>query len=180
MQEDQSMTAAARKSVTVKAIAAELNRAVEIRRALAEHEDDPQLILDTIEGETDLAEACCVVYEETLEDETLLAGLEATIKTLQERKSRVERSIDTRRNIILMAMDKAGLQTIKGPLATLSMRETPPKVQITDEAKIPSRFWVPADPKLDRKALADALKANQAVEGASLSNGGISLSIRVK
>jgi hypothetical protein len=34
-----------------------LNRAVEIKRALAEH-DDPKLILDMIEGETDLAEMC--------------------------------------------------------------------------------------------------------------------------
>lgn len=174
------MNAMPRKSVTVKTLASELNRAVEIRRALAEHADDPQLILDTIEGETDLAEACVVVYEETLEDEILLAGIDATIESLKQRKSRVERSIEARRGIILMAMDKAGLQTIKAPLATLSMRETPPKVQVTEEAKIPSKFWKPSDPTLDRKALAEALKAGEAVEGASLSNGGISLSIRVK
>lgn len=173
------MNAMPRKSVTVKTLASELNRAVEIRRALAEH-DDPQLILDMIEGETDLAEACVVVFEETLEDETLLAGVEATIKTLQERKSRIERSIENRRNIILMAMDKAGLQTIKAPLATLSVRETPPKVQVTEEAQIPSRFWKPADPKLDKTALAAALKDGETVPGASLSNGGVTLSIRTK
>ena len=173
------MNAIPRKSVTVKTLASELNRAVEIRRALAEH-DDPQLLLDTIEGQTDLAEACVVVFEETLEDETLLAGVDATIKTLQDRKSRIERSIATRRNIILMAMDKAGLQVIKAPLATLSMRETPPKVQISEEASIPSRFWKPADPKLDKAAVTEALKAGETVPGASLSNGGITLSIRVK
>lgn len=168
-----------RASVTVHKIGAELNRAVEIKRALQEH-DDPKLILDMIEGETDLAEACCVVLEETLEDETLLAGVEATIKLMQERKSRLERSIENRRNIILMAMEKAGIPTIKGVLATLSVRPTSPKTIVKDEALIPAKFWKPSDPKLDKTALGAALKAGETVPGAELSNGGISLNIRVR
>lgn len=168
-----------RASVTVRKIGVELNRAVEIKRALQEH-DDPRLILDMIEGETDLAEACCAVLEETFEDETMLDGLKATIDLLQARKSRVERSIETRRGIILMAMEKAGLQTIKSPLATLTVRDTPPKAVIGDEALIPSKFWKPADPKLDRAAVVEALKGGEVVPGAQMSNGGVSLSIRVK
>lgn len=173
------MNAIPRNSVTVRKLSSELNRAVEIKRALQDY-DDPKLILDMIEGETDLAEACCVVLEETMEDETLLAGTESMIKTLQERKSRLERSIESRRGIILMAMEKAGLQTIKGPLATLSVRPTLPKVNISDEALIPSRFWKPSDPKLDKSALKEALDAKETIPGASLSNGGVSLSIRVR
>ena len=48
------------------------------------------------------------------------------------------------------------------------------------EALIPAKFWKPQDPKLDRAAVAEALKAGETVPGASLSNGGLSLSIRVK
>lgn len=168
-----------RASLTVRKIGLELNRAVEIRRALAEH-DDPALILDMIEGETDLAEACCVVLEETMEDEVLVEGLTAKIKELGERKSRVERSIESRRGIILMAMEKAGVGTIKSPLATLSVGTTPAKALVTDEAQIPARFWKAGDPRLDRTALGDALKAGESVPGAALSNGGINLRIRVK
>lgn len=168
-----------RNSVTVRKLGNELNRAVEIKRALQEH-DDPKLILDMIEGETDLAETCLVVLEETMEDETLLAGVEVTIKMLQERKSRLERSVETRRGIILMAMEKAGIPTIKGVLATLSVRPTPAKTIVKDEALIPARFFKPSDPKLDRTALGDALKAGETVPGAELSNGGVSLSIRVR
>lgn len=168
-----------RASVTVRKVGAELNRAVEIKRALQEH-DDPKLILDMIEGETDLAEACLVVLEETMEDETLLEGVKATIELMQARKSRLERSIESRRGIILMAMEKAGIPTIKGALATLSVRETPSKTVITDEALIPAKFWKPSDPKLDKAALTEALKAKEEVPGASLSNGGVSLSIRVR
>lgn len=169
-----------RRSLTVRKVGQELSRAVEIRKALAEHADDPQLILDTIEGETDLAEACAVVWEETLEDETMITGINAMICTLQARQARLERSIETRRGIILMAMDRAGVGTIKTPLATLSVTVTPRKVIVTDEAQIPARFWQPQDPKLDRKALGEALKASEPVPGATLSNAGITLTARVK
>ena len=168
-----------RRSVTVQKLGFELNRAVEIRRMLQE-ENDPRLILDMIEGETDLAEMVCVVYAETLEDETLTAGLKATIAELQTRLGRIEKSVETRRGLILMAMDKAGLGTIKSPLATLSVRDTPPKPVIADEAQIPARFWKPAEPKLDRAAVSEALKAGEAIPGATMSNGGIGLTIRVR
>lgn len=173
------MNAIKRNSVTVKTVGKELARALEIKELLREH-DDPTLVLDMIEGSTNLAESCCAVYEETLEDETLLAGVKATIADLKARQSRLEHSIETRRNVILMAMDRAGLDTIKSPLATLTRRPTPPKLIVADEAQIPARFWKPADPTLDRSAVKDALSAGEAVEGASLSNGGISLSIRTK
>lgn len=169
-----------RGSYTVRKIGNELNRAVEIRKALAEHEDDPRLILDTIEGETDLAEACCVVLEEIHEDEVLLEGLKAKIAELGIRKGRVEKSIETRRNIILMAMEKAEIPTIRSPLGTMSAKPTPPKLVIGDEAQIPARFFKTPDPVLDKAALKAALDAKEPVPGASLSNGGLTLSVRIK
>jgi Siphovirus Gp157 len=51
---------------------------------------------------------------------------------------------------------------------------------ILDEAILPAKFWKAQDPKLDKKAVLDALKAKEDVPGASLSNGGETISIRVK
>lgn len=170
---------APRRSVTVAKLGFELNRAVEIKRMLNEH-DDPALILDMIEGETDLAEMCCAVYEETVEDETLAAGLKATIAEFQTRLGRIEKSIETRRGIILMAMDKAGLGSVKSPLATLSVRDVPPKPLVTDEAQIPAGYWKQSAPVLDKAALNADLKAGTTIPGATMSNGGLGLSIRVK
>lgn len=173
---DQNMP---RSSATVRAIGAELNDALKLRQQLGE-DCDPKLLLDTIEGETNLAEACVFVLEQTHEDEILIEGLDAKIKELQVRKGRMEKSVADRRTIILMAMDRAGLSTIRSPLGTLSVRPTQPKAAITDEAIIPAKFFKPQDPKLDKTAVLDALKAGETVPGASLSNGGIQLSIRVK
>lgn len=164
------------KSYTVTKIGDELAGAVHLRAMLRAH-DDPQLILDAIEGETNLHEAVCVVAEEILEDEVLLVGLEVTIKALGERKSRIEKSIADRRNIILMAMDRAVVPSIKSPTCTLSVRDVPPKVVVTDEAQIPATYFATAEPKLDKRALGEALKSGP-VPGAELSNGGVGLTLR--
>ncbi len=168
-----------RRSYTVREIGAQLSEAVKLRQMLGE-DADPKLILDTIEGETNLAEACVVVLDECNEDEILIEGLAAKINELQVRKGRMEKSVETRRGIILMAMDRAGLQTIKSPLGTMSTRPTPPKTIISDEAQIPARFWKPGNPTLDRAALKAALDGGEQIPGAGLSNGGLSLSVRVK
>jgi len=168
-----------RSSVTVKVINAELREAMKLRQALGE-DADPTLLLNTIEGETNLAEACVVVLEQTHEDEILIEGLAAKIAELTIRKGRMEKSVESRRGIILMAMDKAGLHTIRSPLGTMSVRDVKPKLVVMDEAKIPARFWKPADPTIDRAAVKAALDANETIPGATLSNGGIGLSIRIK
>ena len=54
----------------------------------------------------------------------------------------------------------------------------PARVEVIDEAAIPARFWVASDPKLDKRALGDALKAGDAVEGAALVTPAPSLTIR--
>lgn len=163
------------KSYTVTKIGDELANAVQLRAALAG--DDPKLVLDMIEGSTDLHEAICVVDGEILEDESILTGLKVTIEALGARKSRLEKSIETRRSIILSAMDRVDIQSIKGPLGTLSRRPTPPQVVVTDESKIPADYFTNPEPKVDKTALKLALQKGP-VEGAELSNGGVTLSIR--
>lgn len=164
------------RSYTVTRIGDELTDAIKIREALAG--EDPALVLDMIEGSSNLHEAICVVVEEIGEDEILLAGLKAQIAKLAERKARIDKSIEDRRAIILSAMDRADIPSIKSPSATISKRPTAPAVVIEDEAEIPTRFFVPADPKLDKVALKAALEAKEEIPGARLSNGGISLTVR--
>ena len=75
-------------------------------------------------------------------------------------------------------MSMAELKKLELPQATISRKPTPAKALILDEAAIPARFWKPSDPKLDKKAVLDALKAGEAVPGTSLSNGGETIAIR--
>jgi hypothetical protein len=72
----------------------------------------------------------------------------------------------------------AEIDRLELPTHTLTIKATPPKAVITDEAALPSKFFVPQDPKLSLKAVSEALKSNEHVPGATLSNGGSTLQIR--
>lgn len=165
------------RSFTVQKVGQELANAMEIRAALAS-QDDPQLIIDMIEGSTSLHEAICVIYEENIEDEAMVSAIDKMISDLDTRKSRLQRAIEGRGNIILMAMERAEIQTIKGPVATLTAKATPPKVEIEDESLIPSKFWKVSDPTLDKRLINETVKGGEDVPGTRKSNGGICLQIK--
>jgi hypothetical protein len=62
-------------------------------------------------------------------------------------------------------MEEAGIDRIFEPDFTLSLRNAPPGLVLTDETLIPDWFWIPQSARLDRKGLLDTLKAGTAVTG---------------
>jgi hypothetical protein len=160
-----------------------LQRETEAARVLREQlaaivGDDADTMRDIIEGETNLHELIAKVVADVATDAANVAGIKAHIETMKARQERLESRIEVYRSAILNAMAIGEMKKLELPIATLSRKPTPPKVQITDEAAIPSQFWRRADPTLDKKAISDALKSNQDVPGATLSNGAETLAIR--
>lgn len=142
--------------------------------------DDDEMIATAVEGETSLLEAISGGVDRIEELKAHREAIETRIKDLQVRRDRFEDQEARIKAAIHVAMGQAEQRKIELPQATISLRAVPPKAEITDEAAIPSKFWKPQDPKLDKKAVLDALKAKEDVPGASLSNGGETISIRVK
>ena len=140
--------------------------------------DDIDAIHDAIEGETSLLEAIGGAVDRLGELEAHEEALAAQMKALATRKERFSHQGDLIRAAILSAMATADLKKLELPQATLSRKPTPPKVLILDEASIPARFWKLSDPKLDRTSVLSALKANEPVPGAELSNGGETVAIK--
>lgn len=133
--------------------------------------DDEEMIATAIEGETDLHEAIASAFARLGELKALGSGIDNMVCALKARADRFERQQDLIREAIRLAMETAELKRIELPMGTISMKAVPPKAIVLDEPSIPSRFWKAQDPKLDRKAVLDALKANEVVPGAQLSNG---------
>lgn len=141
--------------------------------------DDLDVIRDTLEGEIDLRGLISWAAEKNVEDAALVAGLTDTLKRLKERQDRIEKRIGMRRVAILAAMASGEIKSIETPVGTITRKAVPPSVLILDEAAIPSDFWKPSDPKLDKKAVGEALKAGREVPGAMMSNGGETIQIKV-
>lgn len=132
----------------------------QLQDAFGEDVDQP-LIRDMIEGETGLFEAIDAVLAQIGADMAGIDGIKAFEATLSARKDRLLRRVESLRTMLVTALDMIGERRFERPLATLTLKDVPPKLVVTDEAAIPSEFWKPQDPVLDRKGLGDALKASQ-------------------
>lgn len=140
--------------------------------------DDDDAIRDTIEGATSLREMIAMVAADIVTDGGLVRGLTEVIKAMGERRDRIEKRIAMRRVAVMTGMESAGIKTLETPAGTLTIKAVPPSALILDEAAVPSEFWIPQDPKIDKKAILAALKAGDGVLGAQLSNGGTTLQMR--
>jgi hypothetical protein len=140
--------------------------------------DDEQLLADTIEGEIDLRGLICMAAGQNVIDAASVNGIAELIDKLRDRKDRIERRIAMRRVAILTAMQSGEIRTLDTPAGTVTRKAVPPSVLILEEAEIPAEFFKPQEPKLDKKAVAEALKAGKPVPGAQMSNGGETIQIR--
>jgi hypothetical protein len=160
-----------------------LTNATKAAEVLKEHlreiaGDDVDLMRDMIEGETPLNDLLAMACSDNVTDVGLVNGLESAIGALRARKDRIEKRIGMRRVAMLAAMETAEIKVLETPTGTLSRRAVPASALVLDETAVPSQYWKPADPTLDKKAVLAALKAGTEVPGCMLSNGGETLSIR--
>lgn len=140
--------------------------------------DDDAAAHDAIEGETSLIEAIASAVDRIAELEAHENALGDMLRDLATRKERFEMKAAQIRAALCLAMVIADLKKLELPQATISRKATPPKVVIIDETAIPSRFWKPSDPKLDKRAILETLKEKVEVPGAELSNGGETIAIK--
>lgn len=145
-------------------------------------DDDAELVADAIEGETNLPEAIAAALDEIDEAEILILGAKAKIAQIEGRVAMEEKRVERIRAAIeraLVMVDQS--EPMRLPTGTISIVRRAAQPIIEDEAAIPSRFFVPVPqpaPKLDKKALAKALRDKEQIPGARLDNGSVILAIR--
>lgn len=160
-------------------IAAVLSREAKVAADLMAElrSDDAELTHDMVEGETSLFEAISAAIDEIDQCEIIAAGCKAKAEEIGKRKSRAEERAARVRSLIEQAMVIAEIPTARLPTATVTVKATGPKPKVSDESLIPSEFWEPQPPKLNRIRLNEAAKRGP-VPGIEMSNGSVSLQIR--
>ncbi len=144
-------------------------------------QEDVFSLSDDLSSESDFKGLCLELAEEAIERELQAEAVAVRIKELTERKGRLARTAESLRNIILQCMETRGENLIQSPVATLSVSRIGPDIVITDESALPSRFFTSQPPKLDKKALKEAvLNDGEVIEGVTTGNGKLSLAIRRK
>jgi hypothetical protein len=146
--------------------------------------EDPQIdertLADTVEGLTDLHEILAAVIRAALADEALAAGLKGRIAEMEERLGRLQDRAAKRRQIAKDVMVDLDLKKLAAPDFTASIRPGMPALMVIDEAAVPSIYWEPRDPRLNRQGLVADLKQGAEITGVALSNPEPVLSVRTK
>lgn len=125
-------------------------------------EGDEALLLDSIEGETNLFEAIDLLLAENADDQAIVAAIELQVQNLANRKERFKKRTEARKAVIEQAFITADLPKIERPLGTVYLSARAPKAVIETESEIPAKFWEAGDPVLNKKALLEELKERAA------------------
>lgn len=135
---------------------------------MAEELDDGSLkdTLDSITEDINIkAENIAKVYKELEADAD---KLDAEAKRLNARKQTVQNNAKNLKAYLADEMAKVGKDKIKGELFNFTIAKNPPSLDIPDETRIPRKYFIKQEPKLDRKAVLAALKSGQKVRGAEI------------
>jgi len=141
---------------------------------------DQQTLADTVEGLTDLHEVLTAIIRAALTDQALAIGLEGRIGEMQARRDRLQDRATKRRQIAKDAMIELDLKKLAASDFTASIRPGTPALMVIDEAAVPSIYWEPREPRLNRQGLANDLKQGAEIAGVALSNPEPVLSVRIK
>jgi Siphovirus Gp157 len=155
-------------------------RAIRDRIRTEDPKIDEQALADTVEGLTDLHEIVTAVIRSALSDEALASGLKSRIAEMQERLDRLQDRAAKRRQIAKDVMVDLDIKKITAPDFTISIRPGMPALLVLDEAAVPSIYWEPRDPRLNRQELLSELKSGADINGVALSNPEPVLSVRTR
>ena len=141
---------------------------------------DQQTLADAVEGLTDLHEVLTAIIRAALTDQALAIGLEGRIGEMQARRDRLQDRATKRRQIAKDVMIELDLKKLAAPDFTASIRSGTPALMVIDEAAVPSIYWEPREPRLNRQELTNDLKQGAEIAGVALSNPEPVLSVRTK
>jgi hypothetical protein len=110
----------------------------------------------------------------------LIAALKCRIADMQGRLDRLQDRASKRRQIARDVMVELDLKKLNAPDFTVSIREGTPSLMVIDEEAVPSIYWQPSEPRLNRQELAYELKQGAEVPGVTPSNPEPVLSVRTR
>lgn len=160
---------------------------IDIQRVLASLElapgqdDDHQLKLDMLEGETELLEVIRALLNANENDEGVILSLDGQIADRKTRKERAEARIESRKKAISALMDCAQETSLKLPEATLSLRTLQPRPKVVSPDELPDAFLTEVvTVKANMEAIKEAMERGETIPGVVMTNGAASLTIRRK
>ena len=140
---------------------------------------DEQTLFDTLEGLTDINEMIAELARSLELDKAMAEGVRKQELKLANKRTCLIARAQRKREFLFNLMSEMDLKKVNVCDVTVSRRKVPPKL-LTDEDRIPDSYKIEeVTYKLDKDLIKKDLDAGKTIEGASMSNGGECLSIRI-
>lgn len=144
-------------------------------KRLEDMDIDEQTVTDTLEGlsgelevkATNVAMFCRNLEASAEAIKNAEAQMAARRKAIENRAARI-------RQYLKENMERTGILKIEGPHFALAIKKNPPAVVVDPSQVIPDEFYnqpPPPAPVLDKKRVAEALKAGKDIPGCKLEQG---------
>lgn len=141
--------------------------------------NDEDLMLDTLEGETDFNEMLNTIHSNMQENDSIATAINIRIDGLNDRRNAVKNRYEFGRKLILKLMTTAGVRKVMLTEANISVVNSARQLIVEDEARIPNEYFKEVTTRsLMRAEVLKALKDGVQIDGATLSNGGEAIQIR--
>jgi len=144
-------------------------------QALADLDLPDQVVADTLEGLAgELEVKATNVAAFTLNLEASAKAIKEAEAKMAARRKAIENRAAHLRAYIKANLERCGIQKIEGPHFLLAIRKNPPAVAVEAPELVPIEYMripPPPPPEIDKKAVADALKAGKDVPGCRLEQG---------
>lgn len=134
--------------------------------SLMEEGEDPEVIQNTLEGiECEIEEKADNYARIIASLNSDIDGISKEIARLQDKKRVLENHVAYLKGNLQDAMILTGKEKFKTELFSFNIQANPASVEIDDLTSIPEEFLIPQEPKLDKKAMKEFLKENNASWG---------------
>ena len=134
-----------------------------------ESEIDEQTFIDTLqsidEAIEDKAENLAKVIKEM---EATITTISNEVNRLQSKKQVVANRVSNLKTYLQSEMEKVNKTKIKGELFTVNIQNNPSSLRVIKTDNIPKAFLIEQEPTLDKKALKEAVKNGEVIEGVAL------------
>ena len=134
-----------------------------------ESEIDEQTFIDTLqsidEAIEDKAENLAKVIKEI---ESTVSVITNEISRLQSKKQALNNRVANLKTYLQGEMEKVNKTKVKGALFTVNIQNNPPSLKVENTDKIPKDFYIEQEPTHDKKALKEAVKNGEVIEGVAL------------
>ena len=134
-----------------------------------ESEIDEQTFIDTLQSIDEAIEGKAENLAKVIKEvESTVSVITSEISRLQSKKQALNNRVANLKTYLQGEMEKVNKTKVKGALFTVNIQNNPPSLKVENADNIPKSFYIEQDPTLDKKALKEAVKNGEVIEGVAL------------